>query len=183
MKKCCREEILNINGIPGIYILKNIQNGKRYIGQSTNLQKKLLKIFTSSERKIKGTALQEDINSMGIESFQFDILKTIDPSCNEIQNQLNNFENEYIQKYNPEYNSVKIISIKQEPEQIPVKLIFVYLINGDKTCKYITSCDLEHLNIILKYKKLPLVENTIDTSDYLFATSQKELQDKIKNLS
>ena len=77
MKKYCKEEISSVENIPGIYLIRNVVNGKCYIGQSIYLKKRLLKHITLSDRKMHNTPLYEDIQKYGINSFEFDILKVI----------------------------------------------------------------------------------------------------------
>ena len=77
MKKYCKEEILSVENIPGIYLIRNVVNEKCYIGQSIYLKKRLLKHITLSDRKMYNTPLYEDIQKYGINSFEFDILKVL----------------------------------------------------------------------------------------------------------
>ena len=210
MKKYCKEEILSVENIPGIYLIRNVVNGKCYIGQSIYLKKRLLKHITLSDRKMHNTPLYEDIQKYGINSFEFDILKVLNTNnFKEAKIQLDVWEKEYIIKYNSYgdsgYNqnfegdsSIQSCKFTEEQNQNDIikdqeskklDLLYVYLINGPQECKYITSMDITTLNEALRYHKF----KEIDPSDlinakqdnsiyglYILASSREELEDKIK---
>lgn len=210
MKKYCKEEILSVENIPGIYLIRNVVNGKCYIGQSIYLKKRLLKHITLSDRKMYNTSLYEDIQKYGINSFEFDILKTLNTNnFKEAKIQLDAWEKEYIIKYNSYgdsgYNQNFVVesgiqeckSIEEQNQSDVIKdqeskkldLLYVYLINGPQECKYITSMDITTLNQALRYHKF----KEINPSDlinakqynsiyglYILASSKEELEDKIK---
>ena len=210
MKKYCKEEILSVEDIPGIYLIRNVVNEKCYIGQSIYLKKRLLKHITLSDRKMYNTPLYEDIQKYGINSFEFDILKVLNTNnFKEAKLQLDASEKEYIIKYNyygdygyhknfegdPSIQSCKFIeeqnqnNIIKDQESKKLDLLYVYLINGPQECKYITSMDITTLNQGLRYHNF----KEIDPSDlmnakqynsiyglYILASSREELEDKIK---
>ena len=210
MKKYCKEEILSVENIPGIYLIRNVVNGKCYIGQSIYLKKRLLKHIALSDRKMHNTPLYEDIQKYGINSFEFDILKTLNTNnFKEAKIQLDAWEKEYIIKYNSYgdsgYNqnfegdsSIQSCKFTEEQNQNDIikdqeskklDLLYVYLINGPQECKYITSMDITTLNEALRYHNF----KEIDPSDlinakqynsiyglYILASSKEELEDKIK---
>ena len=210
MKKYCKEEILSVENIPGIYLIRNVVNGKCYIGQSIYLKKRLLKHITLSDRKMHNTPLYEDIQKYGINSFEFDILKVLNTNnFKEAKIQLDVWEKEYIIKYNSYgdsgYNqnfegdsSIQSCKFTEEQNQNDIikdqeskklDLLYVYLINGPQECKYITSMDITTLNEALRYHKF----KEIDPSDlinakqynsiyglYILASSREELEYKIK---
>ena len=210
MKKYCKEEILSVENIPGIYLIRNVVNGKCYIGQSIYLKKRLLKHITLSDRKMHNTPLYEDIQKYGINSFEFDILKVLNTNnFKEAKIQLDVWEKEYIIKYNSYgdfgYNqnfegdsSIQSCKFTEEQNQNDIikdqeskklDLLYVYLINGPQECKYITSMDITTLNEALRYHKF----KEIDPSDlinakqdnsiyglYILASSKEELEYKIK---
>lgn len=77
----------------GIYQILNKENGKRYIGQSTNLShRKSCHIYDLKNSRHKNTALQQDYNKSS-ESFVFEVLC----KCN--FEQLDGLEIFFIQKY------------------------------------------------------------------------------------
>ena len=81
----------------GIYKITNKIDGKVYIGQATNLLKRL------SEHKRKRTLTIDDyINFLGVENFDFSILE----ECSE--KELNEKEQFYIQQYNSQKNGYNI---------------------------------------------------------------------------
>ena len=210
MKKYCKEEISSVENIPGIYLIRNVVNGKCYIGQSIYLKKRLLKHITLSDRKMHNTPLYEDIQKYGINSFEFDILKVLNTNnFKEAKIQLDAWEKEYIIKYNSYgdsgYNQnfevdsgiKECKSIEEQNQSDVIKdqeskkldLLYVYLINGPQECKYITSMDITTLNQALRYHKF----KEIDPSDlinakqdnsiyglYILASSREELEYKIK---
>lgn len=81
----------------GIYKITNKIDGKVYIGQATNLLKRL------SEHKRKRTLTIDDyISFLGVENFDFSILE----ECSE--KELNEKEQFYIQQYNSQKNGYNI---------------------------------------------------------------------------
>ena len=87
MKKC------------GIYIITNLQNGKRYIGSSKNLYERLYKHFYDLENnKHSNTYLQNSWDKYGGESFIYGILEFVE------ENYQYNIEQYYIDCIKPEYN-------------------------------------------------------------------------------
>lgn len=93
----------NIKNISCVYIITNIYNNKVYIGQTTNLRKRISDYRNCDKRK---NGVYEIIKREGIEKFKFEVLKF----CNE--DELTNVENYYINLYdstNPikGYNIIK----------------------------------------------------------------------------
>ena len=81
----------------GIYKITNKNNGKVYIGQSNNIEKRL------SEHKQKRTmTIDEYINILGVENFTFEVLE----EC--ALNELDIKEQQYIQKYNSQEDGYNI---------------------------------------------------------------------------
>lgn len=81
----------------GIYKITNKSNGKVYIGQSNNVERRL------SEHKKKRTVTIDDyINVLGVENFDFEILEECD------KEELDSKEQEYIKKYNSKENGYNI---------------------------------------------------------------------------
>ena len=73
----------------GIYKITNRQNGKVYIGQASNIERRI-----SEHKKQRYIPIDMWINMIGVENFDFEILE----ECP--QEQLDIKEKEYIQKYN-----------------------------------------------------------------------------------
>ena len=81
----------------GIYKITNKNNGKVYIGQSNNIERRL------SEHKQKRTKTIDDyINVLGVENFEFEVLEECDLE------ELNEKEQSYIKKYNSINNGYNI---------------------------------------------------------------------------
>ncbi len=78
----------------GIYQITCTVNGKRYIGQSINIERRKFEHKTHSSNRYLG----QDIEKYGLEFFIFDVLE----ECSEAD--LNAKENEYIANLKPEYN-------------------------------------------------------------------------------
>lgn len=83
-----------------VYVIKNTENGKKYIG-STNDKKTRWSKHRSSLRKNKHTNphLQNSWNKYGEEVFKFSIIEKV-----EDEEDLQNREQDYLDKENPEYN-------------------------------------------------------------------------------
>ena len=98
-----KEEIAKIPKVPGIYLLKNIINGKCYIGQSINLRKRINNHLNNSTNiRFTGKHLYSAMNKYGIENFKITLLEIINPLEYEepIYDILNKLEIYYIEKFN-----------------------------------------------------------------------------------
>lgn len=92
----------------GIYIILNVINNKCYIGHSTNLGNRLTKHFSLlRNNKHDNHKLQEDFNFFKEESFKLGVLEYTNENFLEK-------EQEYVNKYSPEYNITKDV-IKNTP--------------------------------------------------------------------
>lgn len=79
----------------GIYCIENRLNGKKYIGQAYNVERRLYEHEYHLKRGTdKSTALQNAINKYGFDNFEFYILEACEPG------QMNDREIYYISKYN-----------------------------------------------------------------------------------
>jgi group I intron endonuclease len=79
----------------GIYCIENRLNGKMYIGQAYNIERRLYEHEYHLKRGTdKSTALQNAINKYGFDSFDFYILEACEPE------QMNDREVYYISRYN-----------------------------------------------------------------------------------
>ena len=81
----------------GIYKITNKINGNSYIGQSINVEKRLLYHKKYRNELIKNKVLYKAIEKYGIENFDFEILE----ECK--KEELNEREKYYIEKYNTYY--------------------------------------------------------------------------------
>ena len=102
-----KRQILKENkGKCGIYLLTNTLNGKRYIGSSINLGRRLSFYYSDTHMRHvlqRSTMLiYLSILKYGIKSFRLDIVEYCDISI------LHQRETYYIEKLNPEYNILRI---------------------------------------------------------------------------
>jgi group I intron endonuclease len=82
----------------GIYIIKNKINGKIYIGQSWNIEKRWIKHKKEVKNLKNGSRLVKSIRKYGFNNFEFFLLEKF---TNKIpQKALSYFENYYINFYN-----------------------------------------------------------------------------------
>src|SRR5512139_170279 len=64
----------------GIYCIENLVNGKKYIGQAHNIERRLYEHeYYLKKGADKATSLQLAVNKYGIENFSFYILETCEP--------------------------------------------------------------------------------------------------------
>ena len=73
----------------GIYKITNKENGKTYIGQSNNIERRI-----SEHKKNRKLTIDDYINVLGVDCFDFEVLEEC--ACEELDKK----EQEYIQKYN-----------------------------------------------------------------------------------
>ena len=88
--------------LPGVYMVKCLINGKKYVGESIKPVSRRMHHFsnhtTDKSKRLTNTALQADIKLYGKDKFVFGIIE----HCNE--NLLLERETYYINLYKPEYN-------------------------------------------------------------------------------
>ena len=77
-----------------IYQITNLINGKIYIGQTNNIQKRWANHKCSNDPNM---AIARALRKYGVDNFKFEILEIIDT---ENWEDVNNLESEYINKYN-----------------------------------------------------------------------------------
>lgn len=83
----------------GIYEIKNIINGKRYIGQARNLRKRKSQHFAKLKRNEHGNQhLQNSFNKYGYSNFEFSIILYCELS------ELTYYEQKVMDVLHPEYN-------------------------------------------------------------------------------
>lgn len=89
------------NNLSGIYLFKNLINGKCYVGQSIKLKSRLLSHLGNYLNKRYGNPLYRAFNKYGLENFKVIQLCTIDNNDKEYaHNLLDQLEIYFIQKYN-----------------------------------------------------------------------------------
>lgn len=84
----------------GIYCIENLENGKRYIGSSVNVGRRMSKHRGELRRgKHHSRYLQNTYNKNGIEIFRFFLLEEVEEYSNLLK-----VEQEYLDREKPEYN-------------------------------------------------------------------------------
>ena len=170
----------------GVYTIKNLHNGKLYIGKSKNITTRIqchISALNSNCHNVH--ELQKDYNSG--DKFEFQILKKI-LGCNSeyLQKAATTFEYEYITDYNPEVLYNKNINppyiwntLCDIPEEIRSSW---YYQKGDvfneKFQKYLITDDNAyfHTNIYkLKMKELLQSKNIMDIHQILLFLSNNKI--------
>jgi hypothetical protein len=104
-KKKLKEDYKNAVPEKGIFAIKNIKNGKTFLGSSLNLNGVWNKNkFGLEMGGHKNEALQKDWNALGEESFTFEIIETLKPNVDPQYNydeDLKILEMMWIDKYQP----------------------------------------------------------------------------------
>ncbi|MCB5374038.1 GIY-YIG nuclease family protein [Amedibacillus dolichus] len=96
----------------GIYKITNLTNGKFYIGQSVNIERRFMEHKTPKSHG--NDRLHKDIQELGIKNFRFEILE----ECNE--NDLKAKELYYIKNLQPFYNWIGKQRTKEEKKKISI---------------------------------------------------------------
>lgn len=84
----------NSMSVSGVYCLKNILNGKIYVGQSINIYRRLLQHHTLYDKDVKNSHLYNAIKKYGTHNFDVTILEVV----NDI-NVLNEIEAKWIKEF------------------------------------------------------------------------------------
>lgn len=87
-------------GLCGVYMLTCKHNGKRYIGSSMNIMKRITTHFGRDCKRYPNKPLYSDINKYGFDGFKLDVLIECD------RNDLIGYEKMCFLELNPEYNLV-----------------------------------------------------------------------------
>ena len=80
----------------GIYEIRNIKNGKAYVGQSTNIKARWGEHIRSARNESDSCVIHRAIRKYGVESFEFSILQ----ECENDQETLDSLESFYIKYLN-----------------------------------------------------------------------------------
>lgn len=80
----------------GIYQIKNLKNGKLYIGQSTNIRTRWTQHIKSAMSKNSTCLIHKAIRKYGVESFEFSVIQ----ECENDRDTLNALEIFYIEQLN-----------------------------------------------------------------------------------
>lgn len=90
------------NTYPGIYLITNKTNNKRYVGQSKNITNRWFSHIDTSYRG-SGLHLYLSMKRYGLSAFTFEILEIFPNEYN--KKLLDEREQHYIDLYKPEYNN------------------------------------------------------------------------------
>ena len=87
---------------PGIYYIKNIKNGKGYVGQSQNIRIRVRRHINLFKRKVYDAPLYKAFDKYGLDVFEVEVLLSITDLVDkfEIKNKLDEAEIYYIDKLN-----------------------------------------------------------------------------------
>lgn len=103
--KLSKENAKIISEFPGIYLIINDINGKKYVGQSINLRKRLIKHCERCCHKRFDNPLYRAILKYGLDNFSFEILDILETTdFTSAKKELDKLEFKYISKYDT-YNS------------------------------------------------------------------------------
>lgn len=195
-----------LNDNAGIYLIKNIINGKCYIGQSIRLKKRLhdhLKVFNSRNNPNRDRmVLYKAFDKYGIDNFEIEILyETESKEYNSIKRDLDNLEKKYIIEYNSQvpngYNQTSggdagVLGLKMTEEQRNTISKNSHEVNSDgrfliycydvRDKYYYTSVSLASLSIILGIRlNTSDLRNNLIRNRYLISRDKGDLESKIRN--
>ena len=129
--------------ICGIYRITNKINGKKYIGQSVNIEKRWTNEIASAFNENSASfsyPLSRAFRKYGIQNFSFEVVQEC--SLSELNDAEMNWiqkENSFMNGYNQTLGGDSFSSAKSES----VKQVFDYLFNSDITQKQISElCDI-----------------------------------------
>jgi group I intron endonuclease len=145
-------------GVVGIYKITNLKNGKLYIGESINIEKRWEKhFFDLIKKQHHNFRLQQEFNIYGINNFKPELLFKIPYTT---------------------YEDTKKRLIKHEQEQIEKELSL-----GNTLYNYDNSCFLndekEFIDTVYQEKNISLLDNHIEPSgQFNFEHPNKQYHDK-----
>lgn len=97
----------------GVYLITNAITGARYVGQSRNIERRIMEHKTpNASLRSKSKLFADDIKKYGIHNFKFEILEECD------SNSLLEAEKKWIKLIQPEYNTIGL----KVPEERRVRI-------------------------------------------------------------
>lgn len=187
-------EVKFIPEVPGIYMIVNLINDKKYVGQAIDLRDRLYSHIYAAQRK-ENYHLYNAINKYGIENFTIFILETFTEISGDIKDLLNKQEIYFVAKYKTfesGYNNTKggeghfgvpiseeqkfAISLQNSKKTYAYNFIDDYYLEADSRLK------LAELIQSKGYKIEPVnvrdaIRNKSYSKDFIFADSKEELEE------
>jgi group I intron endonuclease len=145
-------------GVVGIYKITNLKNGKLYIGESINIEKRWENhFFDLVKKQHHNFRLQQDFNIYGINNFKPELLFKIPYTT---------------------YEDTKKRLIKHEQEQIEKELsLGKTLYNYDNSC--LLNNEREFIDTVYQEKNISLLDNHLEPSgQFNFEHQNKQYNDK-----
>lgn len=149
MKKIC-----------GIYKITNKLTGECYIGSSKDVKQRWRSHKAPSEHRRKSNKLYQDMDEIGIDSFEFEILEEVNPEELRIR------EDEYIRNLSPAYNTNFAVLDVEKRKASHKSALKVYY---NQPCNY--NGEILTLNALsLRFKRLGIPHPKIEAHKYIIAS-------------
>lgn len=201
--KLNKENIKTVSTFPGIYLIVNDLNNKKYVGQSINLQKRLLKHCEQSSHIRYNNPLYRAVLKYGLNNFSFEILEILETDdFTNAKKKLDELEIKYISDYNTYNNGYNqtlggdggILGYKMTDEQKQhVSENSKRLMNDGRNIMWVydIKTKLYHMFISSKYaEKLLGVRNDvirkwgqIHYGRYISGKTEEEVRSYVKNFN
>lgn len=182
MEKLNKETIKRISNSPGIYYIKNIVNGKGYIGKSSKLRRRLYDHY--KKRSDKNKVLYKAFDKYGIENFEFTILQYVEENIETLNTVLSELETYYIQEFNTFKYGYNLtlggdgISGKVYSEEERQKMRQKYL-NNSPLLNYSQECKCITYSYNLDTKEIKTFNSRREASNYLISLGYKSSDTQI----
>jgi group I intron endonuclease len=98
-----------------IYLILNKQTGEKYVGNTTLAMNKEWVHHIDRSKRMSSEPLHKAFRQYGVHNFMIKEIDEYDDTS------LNNKLNEWIEKYKPEYNPIKVVEIQPPPPPKPIK--------------------------------------------------------------
>ena len=194
------EDFYNAPRHAGIYMFRNLLNGKCYIGQAKKLRKRLLRHLSNLKNERYDAPIYKALKKYGLENFELKILQTFHDALGSRTKQLLDYwEIKYIEEYNSYgstgYNQTKggdggitgyhfTESQKNKVRKKQLKIandgrytVYCYIIAENKVIKATSMAALaKQLNIKINNSDL---RHSICKKNYLIARDKESFQKKI----